>query len=94
VEVKIIIQPSGLRNGQPWPPRGGVIDLPDDEAVRMIEQRLVVPAYDPDSRVERAVPPMTAVEARVEVAAIEAEETQAKALSAMPPVPAKRVRKG
>lgn len=27
---------SGLRNGEPWPGRGGEIDLPDDEAEGMI----------------------------------------------------------
>lgn len=87
MEVKVLIQPSGLRNGQPWPPRGGVIDLPDDEAVELLRMRMVVPVHDPESRVEKAVPPMAAVEARAELAEIEAVESEAKAASALPPAP-------
>lgn len=87
MQVKVIVQPSGLRNGEPWPPRGGVIDLPEDEALRLIQQRMMVPVHDPESRIARAVPPMDAVEARAALVGIEAEEAEAKALSAMPPAP-------
>lgn len=90
MQVKVLIQPSGLRNGKPWPPRGGTIDLPDDEAVHMIGQRLVAPVYDPEHRVETAVPDMTPVEARDELVTIEAVEQEAKVASAAKPRPAKK----
>lgn len=90
MEVKVLVQPSGLRNGQPWPPRGGVIDLPDDEAANLLRLRMVIPVHDPESRVEKAVPSTTAVEARAELAEIEALEEEAKAASALPPAPTKK----
>lgn len=34
VRMKVTI--SGTRDGQPWPERGGVKDLPDDEAKHMV----------------------------------------------------------
>ncbi|WP_371528379.1 hypothetical protein OG302_22315 [Streptomyces sp. NBC_01283] len=34
VRMKVTI--SGTRDGQPWPERGGAVELPDDEAGQMI----------------------------------------------------------
>jgi len=34
---------SGTRNGQQWPPRGSVVDLPDEEARQLCEQRMARP---------------------------------------------------
>lgn len=40
MRVTMKAQVSGLRDGEPWPPVGGVIDVPDDEAVSLIAQSL------------------------------------------------------
>ena len=37
---------SGTRNGQPWPDKGGIVDLPDDEAKHLIAAGL---AKEPDA---------------------------------------------
>ncbi|MFF4752657.1 hypothetical protein ACWD5R_11425 [Streptomyces sp. NPDC002514] len=40
VRMKVTI--SGTRDGEPWPERGGVVDLPDGEAGQMIAAGLAV----------------------------------------------------
>lgn len=35
MKVKIVVQPSGLINGQEWPPVGEDVDLPDTVAEEM-----------------------------------------------------------
>jgi hypothetical protein len=41
---------SGPRwDGQDWPPAGGEIDVPDDEAIALCEHGLAVPAADGDT---------------------------------------------
>jgi hypothetical protein len=55
MKVRMTIDVSGTRNGQPWPPRGTVIDLPDDEALHYCEQSQAVPVVD--MNVEKAVLP-------------------------------------
>ena len=62
--VVMVAQMSGLRNGKPWPPRGHTIELPDDEAVQMIQNQTALPATDPDTGVELAVRDLTSVEER------------------------------
>lgn len=37
MKIKMIHEITGLVDGTPWPPRGGVIDINDDEAKRLIE---------------------------------------------------------
>jgi len=37
MKVKIAADMSGTRNGQDWPKRGTVMDLPDDEARTMLD---------------------------------------------------------
>jgi hypothetical protein len=54
---------SGMRDGQDWPPRGSVIDLPDDEAKGYIAGGMARPA-DKEDDVEKAVAPTEAVETR------------------------------
>jgi hypothetical protein len=39
-------QISGTRNGEPWPPPGVEIDLPDQEAVKYCANGLAEPAAD------------------------------------------------
>lgn len=54
---------SGTRDGQDWPPRGTVIDLPDDEAASLCQTGMAVPV--PADDVRAAVPPDDDVEQRV-----------------------------
>lgn len=55
--VKMRAELSGLRNGQPWPPIGGVIELPDDEAATMCANGTALPVHDPERGVQTAVLP-------------------------------------
>jgi hypothetical protein len=52
VRMKVAI--SGTRDGESWPARGGVVDLPDDEAEHMIAGGLVEEADDEDETEEPA----------------------------------------
>lgn len=45
-KVKMFVTMSGTRDGQPWPPAGSVVELPDDEAKTFLAQRL---AYNKDA---------------------------------------------
>lgn len=47
---------SGSRNGVPWPPRGGTVDLPDGEAADLCRIGLAEPVAEGDADVEKAVP--------------------------------------
>jgi len=46
VRMKVTI--SGSRNGEDWPPVGGEIDLPDEEAAHLIAQGLATEPSDQD----------------------------------------------
>jgi hypothetical protein len=46
---------SGLRDGKPWPPRGGTVELPDEEAAALCSAGTAEPVHDPESGVEKAV---------------------------------------
>lgn len=53
---------TGTREGQPWPPRGSTVDLPDDEAAQLCANGMAVPvAVD---EVQAAVVPDDDVENR------------------------------
>lgn len=62
MRVRMTVQVSGMRNGAEWPPRGGTIDLPDDEARQYIEANMAVPAGE--SEPETATAPTADVETR------------------------------
>lgn len=47
---------SGSRNGAEWPPRGSVIDLPDDEAAQYCAAGMAEPVTT-FAEAEKAVPP-------------------------------------
>lgn len=53
MRIQLVIKIDGLRNGQPWPSPGGVIDLPASEAVNMISHGYAIPAPAPQVQ-ERA----------------------------------------
>jgi hypothetical protein len=44
VKIKLTGDVTGTRNGEEWPPRGTVIDLPDDEARQLTGSGLAVEA--------------------------------------------------
>jgi hypothetical protein len=56
MRIRMRDQISGTRNGEPWPPPGGEVDLPDAEAVKYCANGLAVPVAAKDTDVEKAVP--------------------------------------
>lgn len=46
---------TGTRNGDPWPPRDEVVDLPDDEARDLCAAGIAEPV--PDAKVQKATAP-------------------------------------
>jgi len=53
VRVTMKAAVSGSRNGQSWPAIGETIDLPDEEAVHLVEAKIAEPAGEDES--EKAV---------------------------------------
>ncbi|MGA5330955.1 hypothetical protein ACPCJT_20220 [Streptomyces griseoincarnatus] len=71
MRVRMRVTISGTRDGEPWPERGSVVDLPDDEAKAMVagglaeeassepaEEQAVNPA-EPEKATGRRGKPMT-----------------------------------
>lgn len=52
MRIRMKVDVSGMRNGQPWPPKGTVIDLPGDEAVQYCEAGMAFPV--PENEIETA----------------------------------------
>lgn len=48
MKVRMKVDVSGTRNGQEWPRRGSIVDLPDAEAIQMCEAGMAVPVVDDD----------------------------------------------
>ena len=59
---------SGSRNGEPWPPAGTEIDLPEDEALALLNSGMARPVNAKDANVETAIVLDPATEARVKEA--------------------------
>lgn len=58
MRIRMKTQVSGSRNGVPWPPRGGVLDVPDDEGAELCASGVSVPVADEaDDSVETATVP-------------------------------------
>lgn len=75
VRVQMTAAISGTRNGAQWPPPGGEIDLPEDEAADMIRSFLAQPV--PEEAPEEVAPEEVAVEPEApEEAAIIEEPTE------------------
>lgn len=53
MRIQLIIRVDGMRNEQPWPAPGGIIDLPNSEAINMISHGYAIPAPVPQVQ-ERA----------------------------------------
>ncbi|WP_060952398.1 DUF7302 family protein [Streptomyces hygroscopicus] len=49
MKVRMKATISGTRDGQPWPARGGVLDLPAEEAEHLIAAGLAEDAKDSES---------------------------------------------
>ena len=56
MKIRMKMTVSGLRNGVPWPPRGGVLDVPDVEGAALCAMGGAEPVAEADSDVEKAVP--------------------------------------
>jgi hypothetical protein len=57
VRVQLLGDMSGTRNGQQWPPRGSTVDLPDDEALPLVQTRMARPVVDaPEQSVAVVLP--------------------------------------
>ena len=56
MRVRMTCPITGLRDGQPWPPRGGEIVVPDAEGRDLCTAGLAVPVAEP-APVERAEAP-------------------------------------
>lgn len=63
MKVLLLAEMSGTRDGQAWPPRGTVVDLPDDEAARLCELFMARPVVETEM-VEKAVLVAPEVEVR------------------------------
>lgn len=53
MQVRLTYRIDGTRNGEEWPPIGGVIDVPTDEAMNLISHGYAVPVPVPQVQ-ERA----------------------------------------
>lgn len=62
MKIRMKVEVSGTRNGQPWPARGAVVDVDDSEAAAMCAAGLATPVVD--DKVETAVPAKEDVETR------------------------------
>jgi hypothetical protein len=58
VLVKLLISISGTRNGQEWPPRYSVMDLPDAEAMDYCQAGYAIPVTTFRDDIETAVMPV------------------------------------
>ncbi len=63
MKVRMLVSLSGTRNGQPWPPMGNEIDLPDAEARDMIQAQQAIPVTQ-HRKAETATGDETGVEER------------------------------
>lgn len=68
MEIRLLVDISGTRDGRPWPRRGNTMELPDDEARSMIAAEQAVPTHGPAAKglpgAERAVVSDDSVEYR------------------------------
>lgn len=62
MKLKMLAKVYGLRDGSEWPARGGVIDVPEDEAANLIANGLAAPLEDalPIERATAETKPETA----------------------------------
>lgn len=63
MRVRLLVSLSGTRDGQPWPPMGNEMDLPDAEARDMIAALQAIPVAE-FGRAETTAAPTAPVEVR------------------------------
>jgi hypothetical protein len=56
VKIKMKVDISGSRNGQPWPARGETVEVPDGEGADLCAAGMAEPVSSRKSTVEKAVP--------------------------------------
>ncbi|MFI6560392.1 hypothetical protein [Streptomyces sp. NPDC050534] len=54
MKIRMKADVSGSRDGEPWPPRGGTLVLPDEEGAALCASGIAEPVSD--DKVEKAVP--------------------------------------
>lgn len=64
MQIRMKVHLSGTRDGQEWPSRGSVIDLPDSEATDYINAGVADAVTTFPAPVETATPPTADVEKR------------------------------
>ncbi|GGT43388.1 hypothetical protein [Streptomyces purpureus] len=52
MRIRMTVDMSGTRNGQPWPPRGDIADLPTAEAAHLCASGIAEPVTEPEPVVE------------------------------------------
>lgn len=57
MKVRMRVDVSGTRNGQEWPRRGQVMELPDDEAVQYCANGMAEPIADTGEAETAVAPP-------------------------------------
>jgi hypothetical protein len=57
MKVRMRVSISGTRDGEPWPPAGQVVDLPDEEARHLCAGGLAAPAVEDNDGPETATAP-------------------------------------
>ena len=54
MKIRMKADVSGSRNGEPWPPRGSTLELPDEEGASLCAAGIAEPVSE--DKVEKAVP--------------------------------------
>lgn len=57
MKIRMIVEMSGSRNGQPWPKRGQTVDLPTGEAQHLVDSGIAERVSEDAAPVETATPP-------------------------------------
>lgn len=57
MRVRMKVSLSGTRDGKDWPPVGGSVDLPGDEAAHLVSAGLAVPDDEQPAVEEATAPP-------------------------------------
>ena len=61
MRIRMNIEMSGSRNGQPWPKRGETADLPAAEAAHLVASGIAEEVHDEQADVETATAPAAEV---------------------------------
>lgn len=77
MKIRMTVEMSGTRNGQPWPGRGTVAELPTAEAAHLCASGVAEPVAEPETVETATAPPAEAAEVpKVETSAESEPETR------------------